>query len=501
MKYTRIAISIVFLFISLMLIMTALQTGRVSEPRPKADIVGVVKCTAGYPDRPCASSSVTNPNISAGTFTWGSEFRCPGGAGPGDLENQVCGPEIPLPIHFSGRYFHCLLAQNPSDPENNSCDDNTPDFDSSSGLGQGNIITDPTSANPAFAYGMTEKTGSFPSFPCGRVQVDLLQTETGWGISGGAAVSTSGVDCAGAPTNTPGPTNTPEPPPPTNTPGGPTNTPTNTPVPGEPTATYTPVPSATSRPSATPTHTPTATATPTNTPTPTPTNTPIPSATQRPPSETPTPTPTRTPTPTPTPTRTPTPTPTRTPTPTPTSTATPTSTLAPGQPTNTLAPGQPTYTPAPTYIAGQPTNTLAPGQPTYTLAPGQPTNTLAPGQPTYTLAPSGPTATPTQYPLVGGFRCDQRCGICGISDTGGVCQDRQTLPDNSVCCHNSCVSKSCAKIFGMAGDACTSDAQCLYDTSPVSYGSPTPVPPVSGIGVPWLLLAIPALIIIIGLAF
>jgi len=355
------------------------------------------------------------------------------------------------------------------------------------------------------------------------------------------------------PTNTPTitPTNTGAVTPPTDTP----IPPSATGVPPTPTRTSTPTSTPSRTPTQTPTRTPTATFTPTRTPTNTPTQTPT-----RTPTNTPTNTPTRTPTPTHTPTRTPTPTPTRTPTPIPTATLRPgeptytprpTNTLVPGQPTNTLAPGQPTYTPAPTYIAGQPTNTLAPGQPTYTPAPrcdqscgpcgwrgsdnicrdgqppnqppggliccisgtpvppttvptyiaGQPTNTLAPGQPTYTLTPSGPTLTPTPYPLVGGFRCDQRCGICGISDTGGVCQDRQTLPDNSVCCHNSCVSNSCAKIFGIAGDVCTSDAQCIgVPTTSIIASSPTPTPPVSGIGVPWLLLAIPAIIIIVGLA-
>ena len=501
MKYTRIAISIVFLFISLMLIMTALQTGRVNEPRPKA-IGQWNHCNAAVnpTNLPCGSCGITDVAVATNgiaTTTFSCQMICPPtGCDSSNYLTYVVNDES---------LFWCRTQGGAACTEANGAELIQNIHETTS---VGSWVMDTNNLNVVHTATWTASTALNNWTACGRIQSDVQINATG--INKAGWIKDFTVDCAGAPTNTPGPTNTPEPPPPTNTPGGPTNTPTNTPVPGEPTATYTPVPSATSRPSATPTHTPTATATPTNTPTPTPTNTPIPSATQRPPSETPTPTLTRTPTPTPTPTRTPTPTPTRTPTPTPTSTATPTSTLAPGQPTNTLAPGQPTYTPAPTYIAGQPTNTLAPGQPTHTLAPGQPTNTLAPGQPTYTLAPgqptytlapSGPTATPTQYPLVGGFRCDQRCGICGISDTGGVCQDRQTLPDNSVCCHNSCVSKSCAKIFGMAGDACTSDAQCLYDTSPVSYGSPTPVPPVSGIGVPWLLLAIPALIIIIGLAF
>jgi hypothetical protein len=66
-----------------------------------------------------------------------------------------------------------------------------------------------------------------------------------------------------------------------------------------------------------------------------------------------------------------------------------------------------------TAVPPSATPTTRPGQPTNTLAPGQPTYTLAPGQPTYTPTPSGPTSTPTPYPLVNGFRCDQRCGICG----------------------------------------------------------------------------------------
>jgi hypothetical protein len=71
-----------------------------------------------------------------------------------------------------------------------------------------------------------------------------------------------------------------------------------------------------------------------------------------------------------------------------------------------------------------------------------------------------------------------------------------------VCCHNSCVSKSCAKIFGIAGDECTSEEQCLYPTQPVGYpASTTPTPPVSGSTIPWFLITIPAIIIIVGLAF
>lgn len=538
MKYTRIAISIVFLFISLMLIMTALQQGNVSEPKPKAAGTWTQGCTYPNPDnRPCGSCGITNLVVSndgfAGT-TFGCQLLC--------SEGTACGDNAGTYTVDDRSLFWC------SSKTGGDCTQGSGDLiqnvHDTSPLGE--WMVDGTNWNATHNGLVWMASQAFANWtPCGRIQADVQINANGINVAG--FVQNFDTDCAGAATNTPvppGPTDTPAPPGPTNTPGGPTNTP----VP--PGSTNTPIPSATTRPTNTPTNTPTATSTPTNTPTATPTNTPIPTATQRPPTNTPTPTATRTPTPTPTPTRTPTPTATRTPTPIPTATTVPgqpTPTTPPGQPTSTLPPGQATYTPVPTYIAGQPTNTLAPGQPTYTPAPlcdqscgicgwrgsdnicrdgqppneppggliccisgtpvpttvptyiaGQPTNTLAPGQATYIPTPSGPTLTPTPYPLVGGFRCDQRCGICGISDTGGVCQDRQTLPDNSVCCHNSCVSKSCTKVFGIAGDACTSDAQCLYDTPPIST---TPTPPVSGSTIPWFLIAIPALIIIVGLAF
>lgn len=217
----------------------------------------------------------------------------------------------------------------------------------------------------------------------------------------------------------------------------PTATPTSTGAPATPTPTSTGAP-----PTATFTPSPTSTlsptATPTNTPTATGTYTPTPTRT---PTSTLTNTPTRTPTATPTttPSNTPTFTPTRTPTLVPTSIPTNIPSLTPTRVPSPTPTSMPTSTPisTPTYIAAQPTSTLAPGQPIATLRPGEPTYTSAPGQPTNTLAPGQPT--PTLRP-----------------------------------------------------------GEPTYTLAP---GQPTPTPPVSGIGVPWFLIAIPAIIIMIGLAF
>lgn len=489
MKHTRIAISIVFLFISLMLIMTALQTGRVSEPRPKAEGTWNNGCTYPNPDnRPCGSCGITGVTIGAdgrGVVTFGCQLLCTEG---------TCETAGTYTVNDES-LFWCRSSGGGSCTQTDAdMIDNIHDTAS-----VGTWVVDGTSWN-ATQNGLTWNASRALNGwqQCGRIQADVQINASGVAVAG--FVQNFAADCAGAPTNTPGPTNTTaptNPPPPTNTPGGPTNTPTNTPPPG---STNTPVPTATSRPTNTPTHTPTQTPTATATPTPTPTNTPIPTATQRPsntPTNTPTMTPTRTPTntPTSTPTRTPTPTSTATHTPTRTPTAQPT--LIAGQPT---IPGQPTAVPAPFCDTGcgpcgwRGTDGICrDGQP-----PNQPPNGLiccASG------VPATVASTPVTYPLVGGYRCDQRCGICGISDTGGVCQEMQTLPDGSACCHNACVSTSCAKVFGTGGDVCTSDAQCLYSTPQVVVTSPTPTPPVSGVEIPWILLAIPAIIIIIGLAF
>jgi len=260
-------------------------------------------------------------------------------------------------------------------------------------------------------------------------------------LAGDTRVFYSRVTYSGG--NPPTPTNTGEPdtPTPTHTGAPATPTPTSTTVP--PTSTFTPSPTTTPSPTHTPTNTPTQT--PTRTPTHTPTHTATPTAT-------PTHTPTRTPT------NTPTNTPTRTPTPIPTA---------------TLRPSEPIYTPTPTYIASQPTSTLAPGQPTYTLAPGVPTATLYPGQPTYTLDPNIPTITlqpgePT-YTLAPGQP----------TYTLAPGQPTPTLRPGE-------------PTYTLA------PGQPTHTLAP---GQPTPTPPVSGIGIPWFLIVIPAIIIMVGLAF
>ena len=539
MKYTRIAISVVFLFLSIMLIMSALQTGRVSDLTPQAEGEWG-QC--GEDDPPCGSCTITG--VTNGTMTFGCELNCGGSA-------TMCPGGVAGTYPIAHRWETC------GNQGNDPCNESRPDYIASGDLG---------GDGPWTIDGQTiiQGEGTFPAIQCGRVQVDVqIRDQSGQNniVNVAGLVYTTSSNCGGEPTATTAPGETP---PPTNPPGQTpppgstaTNTPppnataTHTPVPptNTPTSTHTPIPTATSAPTATYTPTRTPTNTPTNTPTRTPTNTPT---------NTPTRTPTRTPTNTPThtPTRTPTNTPRATATAPPGSTATlppgSTATVPPGSTaTNTPPPGT-TITPAPrcdsscgpcgwrgsdgicrdgyppnlppsgliccisntpvatntpqfgtptltaTLMPGQPphTPTLRPGEPTYT-----PTATLPPGVPTYTPAPWEVTHTPTPYPLVGGFRCDQRCGICGIADAGGVCQDMQALPDGTVCCHNACAAQSCVRMFGVSGDACVSDDQCLFEAPPLSYeGSPVPTPPVSGISIPWILLAIPALIIIIGLA-
>lgn len=179
------------------------------------------------------------------------------------------------------------------------------------------------------------------------------------------------------------------------------------------------------------------TATPTTAP---PTATIPPSAT---PSFTPSPTSTSTPTPTETPTNTPTNTPTATATPTNTPTQTPTQTPT-HTPTNTptMTPSwTPTATPTPqptvTPLPLPSPTTMLAGAPTNTPVLGQPTSALQPGEPTYTLVPGQPTYTLAPGQPTQGYVANQ----------------------------------------------------------------PTAAPPVSGTEVPWFLLAIPALIILVGLAF
>lgn len=101
--------------------------------------------------------------------------------------------------------------------------------------------------------------------------------------------------------------------------------------------------------------------------------------------------------------------------------------------------------------------------------------------------------------VVQGMKCDARCGICGVSDSGGVCQDTNSLPDGQVCCHNSCVGTSCTKVSGTGQDSCKTSTECFVAQAPTTAVSPQ-APPVSGNMPPWYLLAIPAVIIIIAIA-
>jgi hypothetical protein len=114
-------------------------------------------------------------------------------------------------------------------------------------------------------------------------------------------------------------------------------------------------------------------------------------------------------------------------------------------------------------------------------------------------------------PTVGGrggdiaYKCDQRCGVCGVSDSGGVCQDRTSLPDGTPCCHSECVANTCTKVFGQGADQCTTSAQCAVaviqpTARPViPTSTPKPAAPVAGVEVPWYVVAVPLIIVLVGL--
>lgn len=578
MKYTRIAISVLLLFVSLMLVMSALQRGKVSEPVPRAiglwNENGVCNPPVNPTNTPCGTCGITGVNVdSTGKVT--TNFGC----------QLVCGSGCPEGNHSTysvndESIFWCRGK------DGSSCTQTSGDVIANIHESQviGSLVINASNTTATQNDLVWTTTGSLPDWiECGRIQSDVQINATGVGVAG--YVKNFAIDCAGvAPTNTPvpgEPTNTPVP---DNCPGqwntqfeyrtpaqfwyegsaftalnlstprtvyvqcfvdqgGPPNGtivrmtgPNNYNVTGSPVATFSNLPAGAYQAACinngntcnTDSFTLAGAVPPTNTPIPGATNTPIPSATSIPPTNTNTPvpsltptrtpthTPTRTPTNTPTntltPTQTPTQTPTRTPTLTPTLTPTHTPTRTPS-PTRTLTPASVSNTPAPRCDTSCGAcgwrgsdnichDGLPPNQPPAGLVccvsgtPIPPTAvpTYIAGQPTNTLAPQ---------PIVGGFRCDQRCGICGVSDTGGVCQERQSLPDGSVCCHNSCVTNSCAKVFGVAPDACTTDSQCVgvQPTITIIASSPTPAPPVSGVSIPWILVAIPALIIIVGLAF
>lgn len=107
--------------------------------------------------------------------------------------------------------------------------------------------------------------------------------------------------------------------------------------------------------------------------------------------------------------------------------------------------------------------------------------------------------------IASAFKCDARCGICGISDVGSVCSDRTSLPDGSFCCHNVCAANSCTKVSGVGIDQCVSNDRCTSSGGQAAISSPPSVTPVTQLPVtgdipPWYIFAIPALIIILGVA-
>lgn len=446
MKYTKIAVSILFLFISIILIMTALQSKEpVSVPSPEATAQDDFTGDCGF------------PTVSANSATGGCRLlTCP---------SAGCGTNT-----FKAGYFHCKKA---------AAGQPAGDIDQAGACGDWNRnnATDPleeeketvnTAANTATNYSFT----GAKTVTCGRIQYDAVIVKSdGVSLFGGGKVYNTGVDCAGiVPTNTPAtnPTNTPAGP--TDTPGAPTNTPppnsTNTPTP-----VVTIVNSLTPQPP-TPTYTPSPTATLTQTPTMTPS---------------------------PTRTRTPTPTPTKTPTQTPTRTLTPTRTPSPIA-INTSTPTRqhpPTSAPrcAPEVCGA--CGWLGSDGACYNDKP------LPNGQSCCVVAAISPTVV-IQSAIVQGFRCESKCGVCGVADSGGVCQESNTLPNGQLCCHNACVGNGCTKVSGVGQDACTTSSQCIIAktevTSTPKVQAQVPAPPVSGSTPPWYLLAIPVLIIVVAFA-
>ncbi len=437
MKITRIALSVVFLFVSIMLVMTTIRdmNKAKTEPTQKSDstkvtatavAAGVVKCTrdaAGNltSSTPCASCSISTVNAN-GTFTWGCELICPASG---------CGA-VPASIPITGKYFHCRQANGGSCEPSNQADymppEGTVGLSLSSGSGTG------------FSHGLGANTGTFTGISCGRVQVDILleleasNSANNWPVSGAGAVGQAAADCAA-------------PPAPTQPPAGPTTPPQPTTPPG---ATVPPV----------------ATVTPTLTKTPTPT-------------------------PTTTPTITPTETPTFTPSPTPT------------------GPPAPVCAPTDCGVCGwkdaggvcREGGVLPSGRRCcYKTCVNNACLSVS-GDGQDRCAADTSCIQPTT-PIVASYKCDARCGICGVSDQGGLCIERTDLPNGTKCCHQACVAQACTQVFGTGADACSDASQCVIAAVPVTVapptGAPKPPPPVSGFSIPWYLFAIPVAVVIIG---
>ncbi|MEI6327359.1 MAG: hypothetical protein WCO78_04565 [Candidatus Roizmanbacteria bacterium] len=460
MKIARIALSIVFLFVSIMLIMTTIKDMNTTKPTPvtKSDLTKVAatsvqwnKCDANHSNSPCGSCSITA--LTNSSFTWSCELDCPAGASPSCAN---------ITYTVKSNVFQCdaFVASGDQDQANPCGDRKIQEFSNIGSL----------TSLAGYAKSLDTQTAqSFTPITCGRIQADIeLVGATGVSVAGRVFGTTA--DCAASPTNTPNPNATN--PPPTNPPG-----PTEPPASGAPTATPTP----------TKTPTPTVTMTPTKTPT-----------------FTPTPTLTKTPTPTPTPNNPLTPTVTPNP-------LTPTLIASGFSPTPIVSgPPVPVCAPADCGVCGwkdaggvcRDGGVLPSGRRCCykTCVSNACTSVSGDGQDRCTADTScvQPTA-----PIIASNKCDARCGICGVSDQGGLCLDQTTAQDGVKCCHQVCVSQACTQVFGSGPDACTEASQCAIAAVPITIPPlttvPKPPPPVSGASVPWYLFTIPIAIVILGI--
>ena len=451
MKYTRIGLAIIFLFISIMLVMIAARDSENRQAYVSSDLQNVAasdikKCTSDVTSN-CASCQVKN--ISSSGPTWGCELRCDTGKCPG------------APVNFRMDYFTCRNSSGTSGYKDqaNPCVEASADF-----IKKGTITINPAS-QATVPYTFNTGTGPLPAdFTCGRIQLDVLPVEIGWDISGAGAVYDSGTSCAAPPVNTSTPV-------PTLPPGvTPTLTPT-TPAGITPTLTPTTPPAATNTP-VPPTATPTPTNTPTDSPTPTPSNTPT---------GTMTPSPTHTPKPTNTPTITPSPTP------------------------------GPVCAPAECGVCGwkdvagmcHDGGMLPNGTRCCFKACVNNACSARSGNALDSCASDAGCTGPTQPPVIASvaYKCDAKCGICGISDSGGLCADMTALPNGQRCCHNACVNQSCVQVSGQNVDRCISATDCAPGAPTIAIAPPIvpqPKPPVSGF-LPWYIIAIPAAILLLGI--
>lgn len=463
MKYTRIGLAIIFLFISIMLVMIA---ARDSENRQAyvsdsslqntAAISPNIKNCSRNPGPNCASCSISS--IAPSGLKWGCELKCVG---------DIC----PIgSISFKMEYYICRTSSGTPGYKDqvNPCDENSKVNDINDFVKRGTITIDPSSkpvANGGYLIENTRGTGSMPTeFNCGRIQFDVLPEGFTFDVSGAGAVYDSGTSCAAPPVNTSTPV-------PTLPPGvTPTLTPT-TPAGITPTLTPTTPPAATNTPVP-----PTATQTPTNTPT-----------------DSPTPTPSNTPTGTMTPSPTHTPKPTNTPT------------IAPSP-----TPG-PVCAPAECGVCGwkdvagmcHDGGMLPNGTRCCYKACVNNACIAQSGNALDSCASDAGCAGPTQPPVIASvaYKCDAKCGICGISDSGGLCADMTTLPNGQRCCHNACVSQSCVQVSGQDLDRCVSAADCAPGAPTIAIAppvAPQPKPPVTG-SLPWYIIAIPATILLLGI--